>query len=220
MRLKPLIFAALAALFFACVSPLEQKYYDETAEKYLAAIKVELDSADYALLESALLRLKAENKRLIDVTYADILSQGKEWAAEQQRMEAEEAIRAEAARQEALKTARLNQVVEVVCLEKGYEESHYRNQLTFKFLIRNKSDKGITAVIGDVSFNGVFDEPNTIYFHYDQSISAGHEAIWNNSTDYIDFMGIHDDLKNKNLKDLNYTWKPRHIIFDDGTLLE
>ncbi len=220
MRIKLLIHTGLAALLFACVPPLEQKYYDETAEKHLAAIKVEIDSADYALLESALHRLKAENKRLIDVTYADILSQGKEWAAEQNQIMAEEAIRAEAARQEALKTARLNKVVEVVCLEKGYEESHYRDQLTFKFRIKNKSNKDITAVIGDVSFNGVFDEHNTIYFHYDQPISAGHQAIWNNSTDYIDFMGIHDDLKNKDLADLNYTWKPRQIVFDDGTVLE
>ncbi|WP_439185442.1 hypothetical protein [Carboxylicivirga taeanensis] len=215
-----LIVAGLVPFLFACVRPLEQKYYDETAEKHLKAIKKELDSADYVLLESALHRLKAENTRLIDVTFADILSQGKEWAAEQQKLEAEAAIRAEAARKEAIKTAQLNKVVEVVCLEKGFMESHHWDQLTFKFLIKNKSDKNIAALKGEVSFNGIFDEYNTIHFHYDQPINAGQEATWNANTEYIDFMGIHDDLKNKELQDLKYTWKPRQIVFDDGTVIE
>jgi len=217
---KQLLFIGLAALVFGCVPPLNKKYYDETAETNMNAIRSELDSADFALLESAIIRLKAQNKRLIDVTYAEILLEGKKWALEQAEMEAENVIQEEVAKEEALKTEKLNQVVQVLCIEKGFVESHHFDQLTFKFLIRNNSEKEISTIKGEVSFNNKFDEFNSTYFFYDQPIGAGQEVIWDTSTDYVPFMGIHEDLKNKNLKDLKYVWKPDQIIFEDGTILE
>tara|TARA_R110000744_G_scaffold104622_2_gene200287 strand:- start:171 stop:836 length:666 start_codon:yes stop_codon:yes gene_type:complete len=219
---KQLLLIGLAALLFSCSSPLDKKFNEDTAEEDIKAIKSEIDSTELKLLAGSMFRLKLQDKKLEDMTYAEILEDGKKWKAEQEKIEAEQKALAEkAAKEEAERIKRLNQAVMVSCFEKGYTEVDYQDYITYKFVIQNKSEKNIRAIKGGITFTNLFDEEiKSLNFVYDQPIPAGQEVNWNATTDYNQFMDEDQALKNKDLKDLKVVWKPEKIIFEDGTTLE
>lgn len=215
-------FAGLAALLLSCYSTLEKKYNAETVAKDIEALGSELDSSEFGILLGSVIRLEFEDKKLEEMTYAEILTNGKKWKAEQERIEAEQkALAAKAAFEQSERIRRLNEAVMVTCFEKGFEEVQYRDYITFKFAIQNKSDKAIRAVKGIVTFTNLFDEKITsINFVYDQSVSAGRLVNWNATIEYNQFLKKDQTLRNKDLKDLKVVWKPEKIIFEDGSTLE
>jgi len=219
---KQLILIGIAALFMSCNSPLDKKFNEETAKEDLEAIESKLDTAEFQLLAGSMLRLKLQEKELENMTYSEILEDGKEWKKEQEKIEAEQQALAEkAAKEEAERIKRLNQSVMVSCYQKGFSEGDYEDYITYKFVIQNKSDKNVRAVKGDITFTNLFDdEIKSLSFVYDQPIPAGQEVNWNATTDYNRFMDEDQALKNKDLKDLKVIWKPEKIIFEDGTTLE
>ena len=219
---KGLILMGLTALFMSCNSPLDRKFNQETVKEDFEAIESKLDTTEFQLLTGSILRLKLQDKELEDMTYAEILEDGKEWKKEQEKVEAEQKALAEkAAKEEAERFKRLNQSVMVSCYQKGFSEGDYEDYITYKFVIQNKSDKNIRAIKGAITFTNLFDdEIKTLTFVYDQPIPAGQEVNWNATTDYNQFMDDDQALKNKELKDLKVIWEPEKIIFEDGTSLE
>lgn len=219
---KQILFLLLATWLFSCSSPMDKKFNEETAEEDIKAVKSELDSTEMKLLAGSMIRLKFQDKKLEDMTYSEILENGKKWKAEQEKIEAEQKALAEkAAKEEAERIQKLNQSVMVSCFEKGYAEYDYEKFITYKFVIKNKSEKNIRAVKGGITFTNLFDdEISSLNFVYDQSIEAGKEITWNATTDYNQFKDDDQALKNKDLKDLKVVWKPEKIIFEDGTTLE
>jgi len=73
----------LAVLLFSCSSTLDKKFNKDTAQEDLKSIKSELDSTYLNLLVSSIIRLKFQDKKLKEMTYAEILEDGKKWKAEQ-----------------------------------------------------------------------------------------------------------------------------------------
>ncbi|CAZ94354.1 hypothetical protein [Zobellia galactanivorans] len=219
---KKLLLIAMVALMFSCSSPLDKKFNEETAKEDIQTIKDKIDSTELQLLAGSMIRLKFQDKKLEDMTYAEILEDGKKWKAEQEKIEAEQKALAEkAAREEAKRIKKLTEAVIVSCFEKGYTEVDYQDYITYKFVIQNKSDKAIRAVKGGITFTNLFDEEiKSLNFVYDQPIPAGQEVNWNATTDYNQFMDDDKTLKNKDLKDLKIVWKPEKVIFEDGTTLE
>ncbi|WP_298347758.1 hypothetical protein [uncultured Dokdonia sp.] len=219
---RKLLLFGMTILFFACNSPLEKKFNEETAKEDLKEVKEEIDSTDLKLLAGSMIRLKFQDKNLEDMTYGEILENGKKWKEEQDKIEAEQKALAEkAAKEEAERTKRLNEAVMVSCYEKGFTKYDYEDYITYKFVIKNKSDKKIRAVKGGITFTNLFDDKiSSLSFVYDQPIEAGKEITWNATTDYNQFKDEDQALKNKDLKDLKVVWKPEKIIFDDGTTLE
>lgn len=171
---------------------------------------------------SILKDLYVTGEKLEEMTYREILDNGKEWKAEQEKIEAEQKALAEKAKkEEEARIKRLTESVLVSCYSKSFAEYDYQEYITYKFVIQNKSDKGIRAVKGSISFTNLFDnEIKSLSFVYDQPIAAGKEVTWNAQTDYNQFMDDDVALKNKDLKDLKVVWKPEKIIFEGGTTLE
>jgi hypothetical protein len=219
---KQLLLFGIAVLFFSCSSPLDKKFNEETAKEDIESIKSKLDSTELQLMAGSMIRLKLLDEKLEDMTYSEILENGKKWKKEQEKIEAEQKALAEkAAKEEAQKFKRLNEAVLVSCFEKGYTKYDYEDFITYKFIIKNKSDKKIRAVKGGITFTNLFDdEISSLSFVYDQPIEAGAEANWNATTDYNQFKDEDRTLKNKELKDLKVIWKPEKVIFEDGTTLE
>jgi len=219
---KQLLLIGIIALLFSCSTPMDKKFNEKTAKEDIAAIKNKIDSTELQLLAGSMMRLKFQDKNLEEMTYSEILEDGKKWKAEQEKIEAEQKALAEkAAREEAEKFKRLNEAVVVSCFEKGYAKYDYEDYITYKFVIKNKSDKKIRAVKGGITFTNLFDdEISSLNFVYDQPIDAGTEVNWNATTDYNQFKDEDQALKNKDLKDLKVIWKPEKIIFEDGTTLE
>lgn len=82
---KQILALGLATLLFSCSSPMDKKFNEETAEEDMKAVKSELDSTEMKLLAGSMLRLKLQDKKLEDMTYAEILDNGKKWKAEQEK---------------------------------------------------------------------------------------------------------------------------------------
>ncbi|MBD0831310.1 hypothetical protein [Aestuariibaculum sediminum] len=210
------------AFLISCSSPMKKKFNEDTAKEDIEAIRESLDSSDLQLLAGSMIRLKFQDKKLEEMTYAEILEDGKKWKAEQGKIEAEQkALAAKAAKKEAERIKKLSETVIVSCFEKGFLELDYDEYITYKFVIQNKSIQDIRAVKGEIIFTNIFDEEiKSLSFVYDKPISAGNEVTWNANTDYNQFMKDDKTLKNKDLKDLKVIWKPEKIIFEDGSTLE
>ena len=222
MKNKQLLLIGITAILFSCSSPMDKKFNKETAEEDIEAIKGKIDSTELQLLAGSMIRLKFQDKELEEMTYGEILDDGKKWKAEQEKIEAEQKALAEkAAKAEAERIKKLSEAVIVSCFEKGYTEVDYQDYITYKFVVQNKSDKAIRAVKGGITFTNLFDEEiKSLNFVYDKPIEAGKEVNWNATTNYNQFMNEDQTLKNKDLKDLKVVWKPEKIIFVDGTTLE
>ena len=171
MKTKILLFA-LTSLIISCSSPMDKKYDEETSQADIQAIKSEIDSTEMKILASSMMRLMMKDKNLEELTYAQILEKGKEYKKEQEAKEAEQkAIAEEAAKKEKERIKKLTEAVVVSCFEKGFVERDFEKYITYKFIIKNKSDKAIRAVKGNISFTNVFDdEIKSFYFVYYQQI--------------------------------------------------
>lgn len=219
---KLLLLIGITAVLFSCTTPMEKKYNEKTALKDIQLIKEAIDSTEFNLLAGSVFRLKFEDKKLEEMTYAEILEEGKKWRAEQEKIEAEQKALAEkAAKDESERIKKLTESVIVSCFEKGYSEVDYQDYITYKFVILNKSDKAIRAVKGGITFTNLFDEKiKSLSFVYDKPIEAGEQVNWDANTEYNQFMSEDKTLKNKDLKDLKVVWNPEKILFEDGTTLE
>jgi len=220
MKKALIIFSSV--LFVACSSPLDKRYSEDSFEEDAKQLRSEVDSADAMLLMGSIFRLTMQKEDLTQLTYGEILENGKAWKAEQDRIEAEQkALQEKTAREEAERIARLQNTVMVTCFEKGFSEVNYQDYITYKFVIQNKSDQDIRAVKGEIMFTDLFDdEIKKFTFTYDESIDAGATANWNAQTDYNQFINDDVELRNKDLEDLKIVWKPIKVIFQDGTTLE
>jgi hypothetical protein len=219
---KGILLIGIVTLLISCSSPMDKKFNEKTAKEDIEAIKEKIDTTEFQLLAGSMMRLKFKGEKIEEMTYSEILENGKNWKIEQEKIEAEQKALAEkAAREEAEKFKRLNEAVVVSCFEKGYTKYDYEDYITYKFVIKNKSDKKIRAVKGGITFTNLFDdEISSLNFVYDKPIEAGKEVNWNATTDYNQFKDEDKALKNKDLKDLKVIWKPEKIIFEDGTTLE
>lgn len=219
---KQILLLGFTLLLFSCSSPLNKKFNKNTAKEDIEAIKSKLDTTDLQILAGTMVRLKLQGKNLENMTYGEMLKDGKEWKREQDSIQAEQKALAEkAAKEEAERVKKLTQAVMVTCFKKGFSTYDYQDYITYKFAIQNKSSKTIRAIKGSITFTNLFgDKIKSFNFVYDQPIEAGKTATYDATTDYNQFMDDDQALKSKDLKDLKVVWKPEKIIFSDGTTLE
>ncbi|RCW91319.1 hypothetical protein [Winogradskyella arenosi] len=221
--MKTKLLLLLIIIFSAsCSSPLDRKFNENTAKQDIQELKAKMDSTDFSLMTGNMMRLKFQGETLEDMTYSEILEDGKKWKSAQEKIELEQKeLAAKALRIENEKIKRLSESVLVSCFSKGFTKYSYEDYITYKFIIQNKSNKNIRAIKGSITFTNLFDEDiKSLNLVYDQPINAGAEVTYNAQTDYNQFTDSDKALRNKDLKDLKVVWKPEKIIFEDGTLLE
>jgi len=174
------------------------------------------------LILGTIMRYEMTDESYNNMTYGEILANGKAYKAEQERLEAErEAAKQRAIAAEAERVKRLTESVQVSCVKKGYQESDYQEYLTYVFAIENLTDEEVIGLKGELVFNDIFDEEiKVIGFSYDKAVPAGTIKRWEASTDYNMFRDSDQKLKDKPLEKLKVIWKPEKIIFADGTVIE
>lgn len=209
-------------MVISCSSPLNKKFNEDTSKEDLTAIKSKIDSSQFFLLAGTMLRLKLQEKKLEDMTYKEILEQGKKWKIDEEEKQKEQKVLAEKARIEAeIKAKKLSESVIVSCYEKGFTKYNYEDYITYKFIIHNKPDKNIRAVKGSLTFYNLFDEKiKSLNLVYDQTIKTKEKVTYNATTDYNQFKDSDKALKNKDLEDMKVKWFPEKVIFENGTTLE
>lgn len=220
---KLILIMGMTALMFSCSSPLDMKVNKDTMKEDMVQVRSVIDSTELNLIFGSMVRSELHlTKDMEEMTYRELLENGKDWKAKQDKVEAEQKVLAdEAVADEAIRVEKLSNAVMVSCFEKGYTEHNYKNYITYKFAINNKSNKTIRAFKGNIAFNNIFgDNIKTISIMYDQPIERGETVNWAATTDYNQFMDDDIELNNKELKDLKVVWSPSQIMFEDGTTLE
>lgn len=214
--------SVILLIVISCSSSLDKKFNEEGASEDIKAIKSEIDSSELMLLMGSMLRLKFKEEKLENLTYREILTQGKGWKAEQEKLEQEQKSLAEKAKkEEEERTNRLSESIIISCFSKDFYKYNYEDYITYKFVIQNKSNKNIRAVKGSITFFNLFDEEvKSINLVYDKVINAGVTVNYNAQTNYNQFNDSDKVFKSKDLKDMKVLWKPEKLIFEDGTTLE
>ena len=92
MRKTHILVIGISFLLLACSSPMDKKFKEETAKVDIEAIKSKLDSTEMGLLVGTMVRLKFQDKNLEDMTYAEILADGKKWKIEQEKIEITQSV--------------------------------------------------------------------------------------------------------------------------------
>lgn len=223
---KELFLIGILTLLISCSStsssPMDKKFNEKNAKKDIESIKNKIDLTEFQLLTGSMMRLKLKGKSIEEMTYAEILEDGKKWKIEQEKIKSEQRKLLEKAKKEqAEKVKKFNEAIVISCIEKGYTRYEYEDYITYKFVIKNKSKKKIRAVKGKIIFTNLFDDEfSSLSLVYDKSIEAGKEVNWKAKSNYNQFKVKDKTLKNKDLKDFKVIWKPEKIIFEDGTTLE
>lgn len=198
-------------LISSCSSPMDKKFNEATFRKDISEVINELDSSDARILTTSMIRLKFDDENVDNMTYWDILEQGKKLKLRKELL----------AKEKATKESLMLGMVNIICLTKGFEAHNSNEYITYKFNIKNNSNKNIRAIKGMISFTNLFDEPITsLDVIYDISINANTNIDWKASSVYNDTLNEDILLETKKLDDLKIVWKPSKIIYEDGTILE
>ena len=131
----------------------------------------------------------------------------------------------EAAKKEAAVAAELSKHVMVAPFKKSFHKANYRNyeyedKIIVAFVIENKSNKDIKAFKGETIFKDAFGEPiRSTTLTYDEGIKAGQKKNWYGELKYNRFMSDHQKFRDTELENMKFEWKPKAIIFTDGSKL-
>ena len=208
---KQFLIIGLAIMLFSCSSPLDKKFNRETLEADLEAIKEKISDTEMRILGAAIVHAKSKGQDLTEKTYAELLEKGKKWKVEVDK--------AKAAKNK--KMTRLRSHIVVSCFGKEYIKIGRDAYLALRFKIKNKSDKTVRAVKGEVIFTDLFDEKiASVDFIYEKPLEAGAEATWEPASNYNQYKESDRKMKMTAFKNMKVTWEPEKIIFKDGSSLE
>ena len=101
-----------------------------------------------------------------------------------------------------------------------YHNFEYEDKFDLAFIFENKSNKDIKAFKGTVTFKDLFGEKiRDIHLSYDEGIRAGEKKNWYGEVKHNDFMSDQRKFRDTELDNMKFEWKPKGIIFTDGSSL-
>jgi hypothetical protein len=160
----------------------------------------------------------------LGTTIGTAIAEQKKWLAAEAVKDAEaKALKEKMLQELATAQAAIDNAVTVTLISKtqvpkDYAAGRYSEQQKFTIGVKNKTDKGIAGVSGELKFIDIFDkEVGAVTFGISEKIAPGGEAKWTGSRDYNQFMAEHKAVWN--LEEGKYTTKflPESIVFADGT---
>lgn len=204
-----------------------------TWDKELSPAIKKLSEEDRKLFAGYVVRAKMgglfskENQDIpLGMTIGDAIQEEKKRIAEQEKQAAEAAAlkaKIEAERAEVVKA--INEVATVTLLSKAqlssnYQIGRYSDYQQFKIGVKNKSEKDIIGVSGEIEFIDVFDKTvGSVTFKISEKIKPNGTYTWVGGRDYNRYRDTHKAVWN--LDEGKYTTRfiPSAIIFSDGTRL-
>lgn len=235
--MKKIIYIVFAVFMVACSSSTKDKKYNEASyQKDLQAMQDahEMDSSDAVLLIAYVERAKRDGIALEGKTYSQLLAEAKALPAETIDGVAVTAdsntvtdsqgisLSEKEGSAYSAKMARMKDVMEVSFKKKELIDKGDKKYMSFKFEIKNKSDKTIKSATGDFIFSDVMGKQvKVVGITYDGDVIQPNSAVkFASSVDYDD-LDVNDiTLKNAPTNELSMEWSPREIIYADGTAVE
>lgn len=213
------LFLLFSLLFLtSCNNPLDNTYSSETFELDLKEIKDKgkVTNDELRIIAVAVIRNTMLNVDMNKMTYREILNDANSFLSEQEEL-------AKKAKEELeLKNKLLSNAVKVAVYNKGFEEFKYDSALTFNYIIENKSDKSISAMMFTFT---IIDELGDELERYrvkitDKNIEPNTQFKEVAYFDYNQFISNHNRIKNANFDKLKIVAEVVKIVYSDGTILE
>lgn len=229
-----LVVASLITLFAGCSQPTETVIPSDTAswDTKLAPSMQKLSEEDRKLAAGYLMRVKmsevfgAKGGIPVGMTLGHAIEEQRKWIAAQKEKEAEEAALKEKLQKERAEAlARINQAVTVTLLEKGerfkdYQVGRFSDQQTFRIGVKNKSEKALAGVSGDLVFIDIFDkEVGRVGFKIAETIAPGQDYVWEGTRDYNEFISEQKAVWNLEEGKYKTKFEPDTLVYADGTKL-
>lgn len=202
-------------------------------DKELAPAIKKLSEEDRKLFAAYVVRAKlsgvfSKEKQEIPIgmTIGEAILEEKKWIAEQEKQAAEAAalkMKIEADRAEVTKA--INEVAIVSFLNKSELDSNfhvgrYSDYQQFKVGIKNKSEKEIVGVSGEMEFIDVFGKlVGSVTFKISEKIKPNGTYIWIGGRDYNRFNDSHRAIWNLGEGKFTTRFVPSAVVFSDGTKL-
>jgi len=225
-----IIFLLLVAgcLVFSCGNVKDLKFTQDNKEQVLEKVKQskDLTGEEVGLLMAALMRTGFTKESLDGKTVGQLIKEQKTIRDEAEVKDKEaKRLAEEAKKKEAEIAAQLSQYITVAPYKKSFHEANihsgdFQDRINITFVFENKGAKDIKAFKGITVFKDLFGEE--IYgtrLMRDDGLKAGAKKQWTGSIEYNQFKSEHQKFRNTDLENMKFEWRPRAIIFSDGSKL-
>lgn len=230
MKRSVVLAIVLVALCCSCANVKDKKITEENKAKVLEEANKKLTPEEYSLLEGYVMRqsmqraieniFQEDKDRLspAGMTIGQMIREQRKWESGQgDEAQKQKQLVAEVA----AKQAEMRNVIGVALLsysiKKGPFESGEADSAEVGYAYENRSAKDVRAFQGRIVFFDVLgNELEKVPLRVLTPLKAGEKAT---VTD--DLMFHHyEELRDKKLSDLKVEWKPRKILFADGSSIE
>jgi len=144
-------------------------------------------------------------------------------STETEQQTAEAALKAKVEKQRADAMAKMNRMITVALIAKGFEPSNFEtgqdeSQITLKIAVQNNTDKAISGVKGLATFKDIFGDVITrSQILITEGIQPKGQYIWPGAMDYNEFEHSDQTLRNTPFEKIKFAFQPEMIVFADGS---
>ncbi len=224
-----LILVVLITCFLvACSNVKDLKFTKDNQEQVMEKVRKskDLTGEEVGLLIAALMRTTLSGGGIEGKTVGQLIGEQRKITAEAEAREKEaKRLAEEAAKKEAQVAAELSKHIMAAPFKKAFHKANWQNaeyedKISIAFVFENKSNKDIKAFKGETIFKDAFGEIiKKINLTYDEGIKAGQKKNWYGETKYNQFMEDQRKFRDTELENMKFEWKPKAIIFSDGSKL-
>ncbi len=233
--MKSLTIILIVFIFIGCtkvtdvVIPSDMSTWDK---ELTPAIK-KLSAEDRKLFSAYVVRAKLagmltkENQSIpIGMTIGDAILEEKKRLADQEKQAAEAAaLKAKIEAEHVAISKAIHEVTTVTLLKKAelisnYHVGRFSDYQQFKIGIKNKSDKEIVGISGELEFIDIFEKTvGSVSFKISEKIKPNETYVWLGGRDYNRFIDSHRSVWNLDEGKFTTRFIPIAVVFSDGTKL-
>jgi hypothetical protein len=224
--MKYILAILIACSLIACGNVKDLKFTKDNQNQVMEKVRKskDLTGEEVGLLMAALMRTTFSGGGLEGKTVGKLIEEQRKMAADAEAKDKEaKRLAEEAAKKEAQVAAELSKYIAVAPFKKSFHKANWQNQeyedtIAIAFVFENKGNKDIKAFKGEAVFKDAFGETiKKSNLTYDEGVKSGQKKNWNGSMKYNQFMDDQRKFKDAELENMKFEWKPKAIIFADGS---
>lgn len=111
----------------------------------------------------------------------------------------------------------MKRAVIVAVMEKFFADPGVKDELTYKFVFHNRSNRNVKSFSGEVVFSDNSGEViEVLPLTYDRPLGIGERAIYHITQDY---QNSSETVARTDLSEMTIDWEPQQLTYNDGTSL-
>ena len=224
MKLLSMLALCISLLFCSsCTNIKDKKVTEENKDKILSEVPTSKDLTDeerqllagYVMRQSMASVFQGGKPGLpTGKTLGEMLQEQRKWVAEEK---AEEERQKQLATAIAAKQAEMRNIIGVALYSFAQRQGSFSDYAEVGYAYENRSTQDVRAFEGEVAYKDVLgNKLEEVQLKVLSPIKAGQKA---SMTDKLPFM-VYGGLRGKTLDDVKIEWRPKKILFADGTSAE